>query len=190
MAFGYEYLMVYLPEVNSESFLLFVHNPAGSSKLRDYSSGTEKGVGQPPWPVVRAATVSDETRFAEGAHIVSGEDGNRYGHLLKPGESYPNGITPLQAQALLRADVGWAEAAVNRLVTVALTQGRFDALVDFTFNVGAGTLSQSSALRALNAGDYAAVPASLELYDIAGGKVCEPLEQRRVREAALWNEAA
>ena len=41
MAFGYEYLMVYLPEISSTSFLLFVHNPAGSTKLRDYSSGSE-----------------------------------------------------------------------------------------------------------------------------------------------------
>jgi GH24 family phage-related lysozyme (muramidase) len=43
-------------------------------------------------------------------------------------------------------------------------------------------------LRCLNAGNYAAVTAALELHDIAGGKVCETLEQRRVREAALWNE--
>ncbi len=81
MAFGYEYLMVYLPEFNPESFLVFVHNPAGSSKLRDYSGGTEKVVGQPPWQMVRAATVGGETRFAEDAHTVSGEDGNRYWSL-------------------------------------------------------------------------------------------------------------
>ena len=42
MAFGYEYLMVYLPEICSTSFLLFVHNPAGATKLRDYSSGSER----------------------------------------------------------------------------------------------------------------------------------------------------
>jgi len=42
MAFGYEYLMVFLPEVCPSSFLLFVHNPAGSTKLRDYSSGRER----------------------------------------------------------------------------------------------------------------------------------------------------
>jgi len=81
MAFGYEYLMVYLPEVNPDSFLLFVHNPAGSSKLRDYLGGTEKVVGQPPWPMVRAATVGGETRFTEDAHTVSGEDGDRYWSL-------------------------------------------------------------------------------------------------------------
>jgi hypothetical protein len=41
MAFGYEYLMVHLPEVCTSSFLLFVYNPAGATKLRDYSSGKE-----------------------------------------------------------------------------------------------------------------------------------------------------
>jgi hypothetical protein len=45
MAFGYEYLMVFLPEVCPSSFLLFVHNPAGSTKLRDYSSGRECQLG-------------------------------------------------------------------------------------------------------------------------------------------------
>ena len=42
MAFGYEYLMVYLPEICPSSFLLFVHNPGGLTKLRDYSSGQER----------------------------------------------------------------------------------------------------------------------------------------------------
>jgi hypothetical protein len=36
----FEYWMVYLPDVNPTSFVLFVFNQAeGSSKLRDYSSG-------------------------------------------------------------------------------------------------------------------------------------------------------
>ena len=58
MAFGYEYLMVYLPEFNPESFLLFVYNPAGSSKLRDYSGGREKVVGQPPLSMVACENVT------------------------------------------------------------------------------------------------------------------------------------
>jgi hypothetical protein len=81
MAFGYEYLMVYLPEFNPESFLLFVHSPAGSSKLRDYSGGREKVVGQPPLSMVRNATVGGETRFKVDPHTVTGEDGNGYWSL-------------------------------------------------------------------------------------------------------------
>lgn len=81
MAFGYEYLMVYLPALNPESFLLFVHNPAGATKLRDYSGGREAVLGQPSLSEVSRATVGDKTRFRVDAHTVSGEDGSRYWHM-------------------------------------------------------------------------------------------------------------
>ncbi len=47
MAFGFKYWMVYLPDFNRESFLLFVHNPAGQTKLRDYSGDEQRVLGQP-----------------------------------------------------------------------------------------------------------------------------------------------
>ncbi len=75
MAFGYEYWIVYLPEFNPDSFLLFVHNPAGSTKLRDYSSGREHVLGQPRLDQVRQATEWGRTRFEETPHTVSGRDG-------------------------------------------------------------------------------------------------------------------
>jgi hypothetical protein len=78
VAFGYEYLMVYLPEFNPDSFLLFVHNPAGATKLRDYSSGRERVLGQPPLSTVSRATLYGKSRFTETAHTVSGQDGNQY----------------------------------------------------------------------------------------------------------------
>ena len=74
-----------------------------------------------------------------------------YGHLVKPDESFPNGVTESQAASILAADVQQAEQAVARLVKVALTQGQFDALVDFCFNLGAGRLAGSTLLRELNA---------------------------------------
>ena len=64
-----------------------------------------------------------------------------YGHLIKPHESFPNGVTEPQAAAILSCDVQDAAEAVARLVKVALTQGQFDALVDFCFNLGAGRRS-------------------------------------------------
>jgi hypothetical protein len=74
MAFGYEYWIVYLPEFNLDSFLLFVHNPAGSTKLRD-SGGRERVLGQPRLGDVRQATESGRTRFVETPYPVSGRDG-------------------------------------------------------------------------------------------------------------------
>lgn len=52
------------------------------------------------------------------------------------------------------ADVAVAEAVVQRLVKVPLTQGQFDALVDFVFKLGGGRLASSTLLRNLNAGKY------------------------------------
>src|SRR5450631_3260323 len=70
MAFGFEYWMVHLPAFNSESFLLFVHNPAGSTKLRDYSSGRARVLGQPPLDVLRNTTIG-KTRFSYEPHITT-----------------------------------------------------------------------------------------------------------------------
>lgn len=60
--------------------------------------------------------------------------------------------TEVQVNAALANDVKWAENAVNSYVTVPLTQNQFDALVSFTFNVGASGFDHSSALRDFNYG--------------------------------------
>src|ERR1700720_3873877 len=52
MAFGYRYWMVFLPEIEPDSYLLFVHSPAGATKLRNFASGRERVVGQPATELV------------------------------------------------------------------------------------------------------------------------------------------
>jgi lysozyme len=64
---------------------------------------------------------------------------------------YANGITLDQANAIFDQDVASAVSAVNRLITVSLTQGQFDALVDFQFNTGG--LAGSTLLRDVNSGN-------------------------------------
>jgi hypothetical protein len=71
MAFSFKYWMVYLPDFNRESFVLFVHNPAGSTKLRDYSSGEGKVLGQPSRVKIIGATVIGRTRFKVAPHDVT-----------------------------------------------------------------------------------------------------------------------
>lgn len=110
-----------------------------------------------------------------------------YGHLIKPGETFPNGITEPQAAAILACDVHDAEQAVARLVKVALTQGQFDALVDFCFNLGAARLASSTLLRELNAGNSDVAAAELLSWDHAGGVVVAGLRARREAELLLWN---
>jgi len=111
-----------------------------------------------------------------------------YGHRVKPPESFPGGIDEAQASQMLAKDVGQAEQAVARLVRVALTQGQFDALVDFCFNLGAGRLAASNLLRDLNAGRHDAAGQQLLSWDHACGEVNAGLKARRESEFHLWSE--
>jgi lysozyme len=113
-----------------------------------------------------------------------------YGHRIVPPESFPNGVSEPQAATILTSDVSEAERAVARLVKVVLTQGQFDALVDFCFNLGAGRLAKSTLLRALNAGRYDAASEQLLVWDLAGGEVNLGLKARREAELRLWKSAA
>ena len=112
-----------------------------------------------------------------------------YGHRIVPPESFPNGISEPQAAALLAVDVAQAQRAVASLVKVPLTQGQFDALVDFCFNLGAGRLASSTLLRALNAGRYDAAAEQILLWDLAAGEVNLGLKARREAELRLWKSA-
>jgi lysozyme len=112
-----------------------------------------------------------------------------YGHRLLHPESFSNGIDEPQAANLLSCDVRDAEQAVQRLVKAPLTQGQFDALVDFTFNLGAGKLSGSSMLKAVNAGRYDEAVEQLLRWDHAGGNEVAALKTRREAEAELWRRS-
>jgi lysozyme len=109
-----------------------------------------------------------------------------YGHRLLSNESFPAGVTPAQAEELLVADVCHAEQAVLRLVKVSLTQGQFDALTDFCFNLGAGRLASSTLLIALNAGRYEAARVQLLRWNLAAGEVNAGLKARREAEFRFW----
>jgi len=113
-----------------------------------------------------------------------------YGHLITEEEKkkglFLNGITEDQALDLLSRDLGVAEGAVLRAVKVPLTQNEFDALVSFTFNVGAGNLNSSTLLRLLNSGNKKDVPAQFLRWNRSKGVVLPGLERRRRAEALLF----
>jgi lysozyme len=110
-----------------------------------------------------------------------------YGHKLLHPESFPQGIDEAQASAILASDVCGAEQAVARLAKVPLTQGQFDALVDFVFNLGAGRLAQSTLLGVLNRGEYDEAARQILRWDRAGGQELSALKARRQAEVVLWN---
>ncbi|MFZ0771168.1 MAG: lysozyme [Candidatus Sulfotelmatobacter sp.] len=109
-----------------------------------------------------------------------------YGHLIKAGEDFSNGITPAQASQLLSQDTQTAVNAVNSKVTVDLSQTQFDALVDFTFNLGGGALGQSTLLKNINSGNNVVIENFTD-WDHAGGKVVAGLTKRRTDEFNLFS---
>jgi lysozyme len=111
-----------------------------------------------------------------------------YGHVVNPDErqQFASGITAKQAERLLRQDVQTTERAVLRLITVPLTDGQLDALVSFTFNLGAGALQRSTLRRKVNRGDHATVPAELRKWVWARGRKLEGLARRREAEVKTY----
>lgn len=96
-------------------------------------------------------------------------------------------ITNERADELLRADIMRFEEGVEKSAPNC-TQGQFDALVSFAFNLGLGNLRSSTLLRLHNAGDFAEAAAQFIRWDRAGGRELPGLQARRKAEAALYLE--
>lgn len=108
-----------------------------------------------------------------------------YGHT---GDDVYEGrkIDTEEANELLEHDVERFERAVNEIVTVPMTQGMFDALISFSFNLGAGALKGSTLLKKLNAGDREAAADEFLRWNKAAGKVLAGLSARRKSERELF----
>ena len=113
-----------------------------------------------------------------------------YGHVVLAHEQdqFATGITQAEATELLRKDVRIAERAVLRLISVPLTDGQFDALVSFTFNLGAGALQRSTLRRKVNRGEHEDVPAELIKWVWSNDKRLRGLIIRRRAEAFAYSE--
>jgi len=94
--------------------------------------------------------------------------------------------TQAQCDAEFQSDMRIFVTAVTRLVTVPINQDQFDALVSFTFNLGADSLKNSTLLRKLNAGDFAGAAQEFQRWNKAKGKVLPGLTRRRACEALLF----
>jgi lysozyme len=113
-----------------------------------------------------------------------------YGHLIGNGSVLPDNwnraFSVEEANALLVKDVIRFERGVTRYCPVKLSQGQFDALVSFSFNLGLGTLQRSSLRQKVNRGDMDGARKVLLKYNKAGGKVLKGLDLRRKAEALLF----
>jgi lysozyme len=111
-----------------------------------------------------------------------------YGHTGR--YAYPGSIITLEiADKLLWDDLLASEHAVDNLVKVFLTQGQYDALVDFVYNGGIHQFATAPLLKLLNERQYNLVPEHLILYikDDKGHEL-EGLKERREKEITFWNQ--
>ena len=112
-----------------------------------------------------------------------------YGHLCD--QSHPP-ITPAEGEAYLAQDMQVALRATLRYCPVLATEtaGRLGAIVDFTFNLGAGRLQTSTLRRRINQRDWAAVVLELRRWVYGGGRVLPGLVARREAECRLILQAS
>lgn len=145
-----------------------------------------------PQPAIELAK-----RF-EGFHRVRKDDPGRahpylcpagywtigYGHLCDL-EHPP--ITEAEAEDYLAVDLATALAATLRHCPVLANEpeGRLAAIVDFTFNLGAGRLQTSTLRRRISQRDWEAAATELGRWVYGGGKVLPGLVARRKAERDL-----
>jgi len=122
-------------------------------------------------------------------HVLYPEQGKlkieaRDGFALRPEDNRQ--FTKDEVDGILRADLQRFERGVHSFCPVPLTQGMYDSLVSFSFNVGLGTLQRSTLRQKLLRGDKAGAAEELLKYCMAGGKILKGLQNRRIDERAMF----
>lgn len=104
-----------------------------------------------------------------------------YGHLCAP-EQQP--ITEEIGEAYLAADLQIALLATLKYCPVLASEakGRLAAIVDFTFNLGAGRLQASTLRRKINQRDWHSSASELGRWVRGGGRILNGLVARRMAE--------
>ena len=98
-------------------------------------------------------------------------------------------ITEEKAEELLKRDLYFVEKFVNGIPKVR-TQGQFDALVSFAYNVGIGKLKSSTLLKKImHDAPKAEIQKEFLRWTTSGGKRLAGLVKRRSWEAERWENS-
>jgi len=144
--------------------------PAGANLIKHF-----EGILQPHGAKYKAY------KCPAGVTTIGWGTTSEYGHKI----SHDTVWTKEQCDAAFLRDMEAFEKDVRRLVTVPLEPWQFDALVSFTYNVGAGNLAKSTLLKRVNAKDPKAHE-EFKRWNKAGGKELAGLTRRRASEALLY----
>ncbi|MCQ2572108.1 MAG: lysozyme [Alphaproteobacteria bacterium] len=112
-----------------------------------------------------------------------------YGHLIKNGEDFKNGISEAKVTELLRADIATAERAVRDNITVPLSQNQFDALTSLAYNIGSKNFANSTVVKYVNnpnfhSSVYPNLESAWKAWNRSQGEISNGLINRRQNE---WN---
>lgn len=187
-------------------FSAFTAFPSGAAEsntdtLATTSGGTSPAIGEMKISAEGLELIKNFEGFAQFPYEDYSHWSIGYGSYVcpiedDPYEIYPNGISHIEADEMLMQTVGNYINAVNnfaREYNIPLTQNQFEALVSFTYNLGANIwkrdLSSFTIKRLLVEGDY--TPEEMQdafyMWRNAGGKENAGLAKRRLREATLFN---
>ena len=104
------------------------------------------------------------------------------------GTAIKEGLVWSQAQAdeALAKHLEEFSRGVTDLLKVSVTQGQFDALVSFAYNVGPGALRKSTLLKMLNDGDYSGAAGQFIRWINKGSSFEAGLRRRREAERQMF----
>jgi lysozyme len=110
------------------------------------------------------------------------------GHLIKSGDglSAQSILNDAQVNSLYAGDLIDAENSIYSRVTAPLSQGEFDALVDFIFQFGDAKFGSSNLLRLLNLRNYENIPAEFSKWINVNGAASPQLVARRSDDASTF----
>lgn len=113
-----------------------------------------------------------------------------FGHVMRPGEEWPDGIHEGQALDLLVQDARREAQPVAAALQGKIKPHEADALISLAFNVGGGTVARSTLLRLINNGSRETAADEFLRWDkitVNGAKqVSRGLHRRRLAERRLF----
>lgn len=112
-----------------------------------------------------------------------------YGHAIALDESFDDGLTVQEAEALLTVDLLRCKNALRKLVRVSLTQAQFDALISLIFSSGIEAFAQSVILKKINQHEFSQALSLWEKETTVNGREVAGLTLQRQAECALFQQA-
>ena len=123
-----------------------------------------------------------DTSYKDTAGVATIDFGQADG--VKMGQT----TTPVRALVQLLSSMNEHAKGMVQCIKVPVTQGEYDAYLDFTYNVGVHAFCTSTLNKKLNSMDYDGACKELLKWTQAGGQVLPGLVKRRQEEYANCSE--